>query len=143
MAMASTLDTSSRRGRHVAARLDSDVIAWLTTVRPSGRPDSVPVWFIWHSGELVLYSRPRTTKLRNLAANPLVSITLDDTNRGADIVRIEGTARVDDTYPPAHRIPAYATKYAERIRAIGYRDPEAFARAYSVPIVVTVTRWRI
>lgn len=141
--MVTTVDTSTELGRHVDSRLRTDLIAWLTTVRPSGQPDTVPVWFIWSTGQIVLYSRPRTTKLRNLTHNPRVSVVLDDTHGGGDVVRIEGTAQAAPAHPAADKVPEYVSKYAERIRAIGYGTPEAFARSYSVPIVVTPTKIRI
>jgi hypothetical protein len=35
--------------KHAAAdgRLKSESIIWLTTVTPSGQPQSTPVWFLW------------------------------------------------------------------------------------------------
>lgn len=138
-----TVDASTRRGRHVDSRLRTDLIAWLTTVRPSGQPDTVPIWFVWLNGQIVLYSQPRTTKLRNLAHNPKVSVVLDDTRGGEDVVRIEGTALAVPAHPGADQVPEYVAKYAERIREIGYATPAAFARSYSVPVIVTPTKVRI
>jgi hypothetical protein len=51
-------------------------MAWLTTVRPDGRPDSVPVWFLWRDDETILvYSQSGKIKLRNISHNPRVSAT--------------------------------------------------------------------
>ncbi len=138
-----TLDTSTQRGQHVEQRLNDDVIAWLTTVRPSGQPDSVPVWFLWQDGEIVVYSRPDQTKMRNLTENPKVTLTIDNTNGGGDVIRIEGTAVHDPNYPACHEIPVYVTKYAERMAYIGYGTPENFAQTYSAAIVITPTRFRV
>jgi len=30
-----------------AARLQTEPVIWLTTVTPSGQPQSTPVWFLW------------------------------------------------------------------------------------------------
>jgi PPOX class probable F420-dependent enzyme len=137
-----TLDTSTERGRHVAQRLREDVIAWLTTVRPSGQPDNVPVWFYWDGESILIYSRPDNTKVHNLAQNPRVSVALDNTNNGGDVIRIEGVAeRVTDA-PPATDVPAFVEKYGERIAYIGY-DPAGFAAAYSAAIRVTPTKYRV
>jgi hypothetical protein len=40
-------------------------MAWLTTVRPDGQPDSVPVWFLVRDDETILVdSQPKKIKLR-------------------------------------------------------------------------------
>lgn len=137
--MAATLDTSSARGRHAAHRLSTDLIAWLTTVRSSGQPDSVPVWFLWRDDGILIYSQPSRRKLRNLAGNPHVSLVLDGTDTGHDVVRIEGTAQVDTTQPPASEVEPYVTKYAGEIRS-SFGTPAVFARSYSVPLVVSPTK---
>jgi PPOX class probable F420-dependent enzyme len=131
---------SADRRTAVESRLASDVIAWLTTVRASGQPDTVPVWYLWTGESILIYSRPRKMKQRNLARGPRVSVVLDDTKRGWDVVRIEGLARVDTGQPSLAELPAYIEKYASLIREIGYAGPEAFAADYSEAIVVTPTR---
>jgi len=40
------LDIPAAQKAQVEFRLASDIIAWLTTVRPSGMPDTVPVWYV-------------------------------------------------------------------------------------------------
>src|SRR5712675_68222 len=103
----------------VEGRLHGNLIAWLTTVRPDGQPVSVPVWFLLRDdGTILLYSRPEKAKLRNLAGNPKVSLTLDVTDIGRNIVRIEGVAKRAHDQPPAHRQPGYLAKYLERIEAL-------------------------
>ncbi len=141
--MSATLDTSTQRGQHVERRLNEDIIAWLTTVRPSGQPDSVPVWFLPRDGKIVVYSRPDQTKMRNLAENSKVTLTIDNTNGGGDVIRIEGIAEHVADYPGCHEIPEYVSKYAERMAYIGYGTPENFAKTYSAAIVITPTRFRI
>jgi len=127
---------------HVDERLRSDPIAWLTTVRPSGMPDTVPIWFVWEDGVFVIYSQPGKPKLRNLAQHPQVSIALDDTRGGDDVVRFEATAAVDESHPAADRVPAYVDKYSAGIVRLGYGDPVAFAAEFSVPVIVSPTRFR-
>lgn len=124
----------------VESRLRHNLMAWLTTVRPDGQPISVPVWFLLRDDETILvYSRPGKQKLRNIAANPRVSLGLDVTDLGRNIVRLEGTAAVADDVPPADRQPAYLAKYTERIGAL-FGTPERFAELFSVPVVITPTR---
>ncbi|HEV7193490.1 MAG TPA: TIGR03667 family PPOX class F420-dependent oxidoreductase [Jatrophihabitantaceae bacterium] len=136
------LDIPAERRAQVEARLTSDIIAWLTTVRPDGRPDTVPLWFVWKDGVFLIYSEPRKLKLRNLEHNPQVSIALDDTKGGDDVVRFEGTAMVVEGQLSADQVPEYVSKYEAHIRRLGYGDPESFAASFSVPVVVTPTRYR-
>ncbi|MDT7649682.1 MAG: hypothetical protein QOI36_1088, partial [Pseudonocardiales bacterium] len=77
----------------VETRLRQNLMAWLTTVRPDGQPISVPVWFLMREdATIVVYSQPGKQKLRSIARNSKVSLGLDVTDIGRDIVRIEGTA---------------------------------------------------
>jgi PPOX class probable F420-dependent enzyme len=125
---------------HVETRLRSNLMTWLTTVRPSGEPDSVPVWFLLRSDEtLLVYSQPGKPKLRNLRANPNVALGLDVTDIGRDIIRLAGLARHDPTIPPAHHDPAFVAKYAERIGAM-FDTPERFGELFSSPIVIVPKR---
>jgi PPOX class probable F420-dependent enzyme len=137
-----TLDTSTDRGRHVERRLKEDVIGWLTTVRPTGQPDCVPVWFLWDGETILVYSRPNQTKMSNLEQNPRVTLTIDDTKGGGDVIRIEGLARHVEDHPLAHELPEYLEKYGDGITRIGY-DPEGFANSYSAAIIITPTRFRV
>jgi len=130
---------TDRRAR-VETRLQTNLMAWLTTVTPQHRPDSVPVWFLLRDdGTFLLYSQPGKAKLRNIDANPFVALGLDVTDIGRDIIRIEGTAVRASGHPPADQVPEYAAKYAERIAAI-FGTVEEFAAAFSEAIVITPTR---
>jgi len=125
-----------RRAR-VDTRLQTNLMAWLSTVSPAGRPDMVPVWFLLRDdGTVLLYSQPGKAKLRNIAANPNVALALDVTDIGRDIIRIEGTAATAPDHPSADRVPEYVAKYTERIGAI-FGTGERFAGAFSEAIVIT------
>ena len=138
--MEMTNSLSAERRARVETRLQTNLMAWLTTVNPAGRPDSVPVWFLVRDDDSVLiYSQPGKAKLRNVEANPNVALGLDVTDIGRDIIRIEGTATRVAGHPPADKVPEYAAKYAERIGAI-FGTVEKFAAAFTEAIVITATR---
>jgi PPOX class probable F420-dependent enzyme len=131
--------TPDRRA-HVETRLQTNLMAWLTTVSPAGRPDAVPVWFLIRDDDSILvYSQPGKAKLRNIAANPNVALGLDVTDIGRDIIRIEGSAVHVAGHARADQVPEYAAKYTERIGAI-FGTVEKFAAAFSEAIVITPTR---
>src|SRR5215211_4266744 len=113
--MGLTADLPDDRRARVDTRLRTNLMAWLTTVNPSGRPDSVPVWFLLRDDDSVLvYSQPGKAKLRNIDANPNVALGLDVTDIGRDVIRIVGTAVRAADEPPADQVPEYVAKYTER-----------------------------
>jgi PPOX class probable F420-dependent enzyme len=123
------------------ARLATELIIWLTTVRANGQPQVSPVWFIIDDDEFLVYSRPGVAKLSNIESNPCVALNLDGNGVGGDIVTLEGRARVVSDQPPAHEVPAFVAKYAERIERNGW-TPESFASDYRVALRIAVTRSR-
>ena len=124
----------------VESRLRSNLMAWLTTVRPDGQPVSVPVWFLLRDDEtILLYSKPDQAKLRYVAANPKVSVVLDVTDIGRNVVRLEGTAKQSGDQPAADKNAAYLAKYTERIAAL-FGSPEQFAKLFSAAIIITPTK---
>jgi PPOX class probable F420-dependent enzyme len=135
-----SIDTRTPFGERAARRLRDELVAWLITVSPDGQPQPSPVWFEWDGSSLLLYSKPDTPKLRNIAANPRVSLHLDGDGDGGDIVIVSGTARVGDD-PPADAVASYVEKYRDRMARNGW-SPADFARDYSVPLRIEPTRLR-
>ena len=68
-----------------------------------------------------------------------MALNLDGDGRGGDIVVVTGQVQVLTDAPPAHEVPEYAAKYAERFARIGM-TAEQFARTYSVPIRLTPSK---
>ena len=135
-----TANLADDRRQRVETRLRTNLMAWLTTVSPDGRPSSVPVWFLLGDDDTILvYSRPGKAKLRHIDANPHVALGLDVTDIGRDVIRIDGTAVREPDHAPADKVPAYAAKYTERVGAI-FGTVEQFAEAFSEAIVITPTR---
>jgi hypothetical protein len=73
---------------HVEARMTEAKNYWVATVGPDGQPHAVPVWGIWVDGGLYFGIGPRSS--RNIAANPLASIHLEN---GDQAVILEGRIR--------------------------------------------------
>jgi PPOX class probable F420-dependent enzyme len=136
------LDTTTGAGRRAERRLQEEEIAWLTTVRADGQPQSVPVWFLWDGETFLIYSQPGRQKLRNIRRNPRVCLNLNSNAHGGDVARVEGAAETLEDAPLADAVPEYVEKYRDAISRIGF-DPGGFARAYSVAIRVSPTRWQV
>lgn len=124
-----------------AERLNDELILWMTTVTPKGQPQTSPVWFLWDGQQFLVFSLDDTARVRNIEANPKVSVNLDGNGMGGDIVTIEATAVIDRSLPAASEVPDYVTKYTERMERNGW-TPERFSEMYPVPIRITPTRVR-
>jgi len=137
--MASILDTTKERDAHIDRRLRSNIIIWLNTVRPDGRPHAAAAWFLCDGESFLIFSQPHTQKIRNLQHNTNVLLAVDDTHKGADPIAIEGIARLLAPGEVDTTSPAYVEKYGEAIKQIGF-TPEQMAAVYSQPIRITPTR---
>jgi nitroimidazol reductase NimA-like FMN-containing flavoprotein (pyridoxamine 5'-phosphate oxidase superfamily) len=101
-------------------RLVANKNYWVVTADGAGRPHAMPVWGVWlpDPDRFVFSCAPTARKARNIAVNPHVCVTVDDT---VECVSVEGTARVVESdaadAEPTGRI--YAEKY----------EPDAAKRA--------------
>ncbi len=135
------IDESTEFGARAAEHLREEPVVWLTSVTPAGAPLPNPVWFLWDGGDSVtMYSMPGA-RVRNIEANPRVTLNFAGDGQGGDIVVLSGRATVDPDAPPVEAADAYRAKYGERIARMGM-TPETFGERYSVPVRVQLTRLR-
>lgn len=131
------VDEGTEFGARVARHLRDDIVVWMTTVTPAGRPVPMPVWFLWDGDESVrMYSR-RTPRLRNIEANPSISLNFAGDSGGGDIVVLSGTAAADAGLPPADEDAEYVAKYRDHIARLGM-TPATFAQSYEVPVQIRI-----
>jgi PPOX class probable F420-dependent enzyme len=126
----------------VVARLRTERVAWITTVTAGGQPQSSPVWFLWEEGEFLVYAQPGSWKVRNIRADPQMSLHLNSDDEGGQVVTFEGTARISEADPAAHEAAAYLAKYREGIAGIDM-TPQQFGAEYSIALRILPTRVRV
>jgi hypothetical protein len=100
--------------------LYSKIPARLAYVWTDGTPRVIPIWFHWNGKEFVMATPPRAPKLKALAKNPKVSLTIDDNTFPHKVLLVRGIARMETV---EGIVPEYAAA-AER-----YFSPEQ-ARAW-------------
>ena len=103
------LDITTEWGQHAEQRLRSNIIAWMTTVGSDGRPYTVPIWFLWEGNTLLIFSQPQKQKIRNLRKNKRVTLALDDSKEGEDVVIVEGTAELLENSNISMTLPRMAS----------------------------------
>jgi PPOX class probable F420-dependent enzyme len=134
------LDTTTPIGKRVQRRLEKEVIIWLATSGAEGRPHAVPVWFWWDGKSFLIYSLPGQ-KVNDIEANPKVTLHLNTSPDGGDVVRFDGDAKRLRRQPLAHKVPTYVRKYSALIQEYSW-TPESFAKLYHVALRIVPTRLR-
>jgi len=136
------LNLSAQASATLAGRLQTESVAWITTVTPGGQPQSSPVWFLWEEDEFLVYAQPHSWKVRNIRDNPQVSLHLNSDAQGGQVVTFEGSARISEGHPLGHEVAAYLAKYREGIAGIGM-TPEQMGAEYATALRITPTRVRV
>jgi nitroimidazol reductase NimA-like FMN-containing flavoprotein (pyridoxamine 5'-phosphate oxidase superfamily) len=77
-----------------------------------GSPRVVPIWFHWTGDQFVLGSPPGAPKLKALAADPRVALTIDDNSWPHQVMLVRGRATIDllDDVSPEYELAA--TRYS-------------------------------
>lgn len=85
--------------------LQSKIPARLAYVWTDGTPRVIPIWFHWNGHDIVMATPPKAPKLKALAKNPKVSLTIDDNTFPHKVLLIRGSARLQ---PVEGIVPEYA-----------------------------------
>jgi PPOX class probable F420-dependent enzyme len=122
--------------------LHSTPLAWLTTVRADGQPQSSYVWFHFNGTDLLIFSQPDAGKVRNVRANPKVSFHLDGDGVGGRVLTIDAYAELFDGGVDEGRTSDYLAKYDEAIRTQLNTTPEKVHAQFSAALRIIPTRVR-
>jgi PPOX class probable F420-dependent enzyme len=95
--------------------------AVLVTVRESGRPHAVPLWYALDGEDVVLFTRADSVKGRALRANPEVTVVVDDDQPPYSFVSLEGTAELSEDAAELRRcVGLIAGRYLPPEQAAGF-----------------------
>jgi PPOX class probable F420-dependent enzyme len=83
-------------------------LATLATVGPDGRPQVSTVWFLAEDGQVRFSLNTTRQKTKNLQANPVISVHIQDSANPARYLEVRGDARIepDGDYAFADRVGA-------------------------------------
>jgi hypothetical protein len=123
--------------QHPASKelLGSKIPARLAYIWTDGTPRVIPIWFHWNGRELVMATPPKAPKLKALAKNPKVSLTIDDNIFPHKVLLVRGTARLQTVEGMVPEYIAAAERY------FGREQGEAWIRQLRtmVPNMVKIT----
>src|SRR5262249_31905226 len=75
--------------------LQSTIPARFAYVGSDGTPRVIPIWFHWSGKQIVLGTPPTAAKLKALAKNPKVALTIDTNTWPHKVLQIRGTAQIE------------------------------------------------
>jgi PPOX class probable F420-dependent enzyme len=91
--------------------LQSKIPARLAYIATDGTPRVVPIWFHWNGSQFVMGTPPKAPKLKALARNPKVSLTIDDNTFPHKVLLVRGTARLESVNGVVPEYAAAAERY--------------------------------
>lgn len=100
--------------------LHSKIPARLAYVWTDGTPRVIPIWFHWNGCEIVMATPPKAPKLKALAKNPKVSLTIDDNTFPHKVLLIRGSARLEPVDGIVPEYEAAAARYFDAELAKGW-----------------------
>jgi hypothetical protein len=96
--------------------LDTKALANVATIGPDDEPQNNPVWFDWDGTHVLFSQTTGRQKYRNLQANPLVALSIVDTENPYRHLEIRGTvAEIVDDKDNAF-IDSMASKYIDQLQ---------------------------
>lgn len=93
---------------NVELLLDARIPARLAWVAPNGNPRVVPIWFHWTGQHLALATFSGAQKLKEIAADSVVAVTIDSQSFPYRGLKIRGTVDVvaNEGLAPEYRMAA-------------------------------------
>ena len=89
------IDLTSEFGKRATHRLSEEEIIWLTTTDSQGNPQPRPVWFLWISETILIFSQPQAHKVAHINNHPSVALNFNSTDTGGDVVVLLGEAEIE------------------------------------------------
>jgi hypothetical protein len=118
--------------------LEEKRFAVVGTKNPDGSPHLAVMWYLLDGDDIVVNSAQGRIKDRNLAADPGMSVLVEDAYRW---VRIDGRARIEHDQSVTHAdIRRLATRYYEDERKVEEGMRNNFSRQHRITYRLPVTR---
>ena len=84
------------------------------------------IWYLLDGNTVLIFSQPEKQKVRDLTKNARVTLALDETEQGEDVVIVEGTAELVENADINATLPAYVEKYGAMMKDMN-SSPESIA----------------
>src|SRR4051794_12026175 len=75
--------------------LHSPLLARLAYIGPDGSPRVIPIGYLWNGAQFVICTAPNAPKVRALARDPHVALTIDIDTHPPHVLLVRGTASIE------------------------------------------------
>ena len=118
--------------------LEEKRFAVVGTKNPDGSPHLAVMWYVLDGHEIVVNSKQGRAKDRNLAADPRMSVVVEDEYRW---IRIDGRARIEHDQSIAQAdIRRLAARYYEDERRVDEAVRDTFSKQHRITYRLPVAR---
>jgi len=117
--------------------LTSKIPARLAYVWMDGSPRVVPIWFHWNGHDIVMASPPKAPKLKALAKNPKVALTIDGNVFPHKVLLIRGSSKLENVNGIVPEYEMCAARYFDPETAKGWLSQLRTMVSSMVRITVT------
>ena len=120
------------------AFLDEKRFAIVGSKNPDGSPHLAVMWYLLDGDDIVVNSAQGRRKDRNLAADPRLTVLVED---GYRWIRVDGTARIDHDQSIAHAvIRRLASRYYEDERRVDEQMKNHFTKQHRITYRLAIRR---
>jgi PPOX class probable F420-dependent enzyme len=122
------------------AFLEEKLFAVVGSKNPDGSPHLAVMWYLLDGDELLVNSAQGRVKDRNLAADPRMSVMVDD---GYRWIRVDGRARIEHDQTITHEdIRRLAARYYEDERKVETAMRTSFSKQHRISYRLPMRRIR-
>ncbi len=102
--------------------LRSSIPARFAYIWLDGTPRVVPIWFHWNGKQIVLGTPPAAPKVKALAKNPKVALTIDTNTWPHKVLQIRGPAQIETVDGIVPEYAAAAQRYFGRVQGQAWAE---------------------
>ncbi|PKB68032.1 MAG: hypothetical protein BZY81_03285 [SAR202 cluster bacterium Io17-Chloro-G4] len=124
--------------QEIAGYLAEAHVGHLVTIRPNGRPQVAPVWFLEDDGQAYVMADANAMKVRNVSRNPAVTLSIATDQRPLKYVVLNGNAQVAEG-DITNMVERICVRYDGPVRGVEYAK-ELLAEMRMKVIEIQVTR---
>lgn len=127
-------------GDELDAFLSEPHVARLSTINPDGTPHTLPIWYEWSGGEIVVSTQRIQRKVRNIERDPRVTVLIDSSTMPYRGAMIQGEAVIESEGAVGRRVSIFERYFGDRDAATAYAA--ALAEKWD-PVIVRIVPTRI